>query len=65
MALAALASDLSPPAKLLSPLAKLLKPFAVLLTSEEEMDLAQRVTRALDRAAVADLLGDPPKPGPG
>ena len=27
--------------------------------------LAQRVTRALDRAAVADLLGDPPKPGPG
>ena len=28
--------------------------------------LAQRVTRALDRAAVADLLDDqPPKPGPG
>ena len=26
--------------------------------------LAQRVTRALDRAAVADLLGDAPKPGP-
>lgn len=28
--------------------------------------LAQRVTRALDRAAVADLLdAPPPKPGPG
>ena len=26
--------------------------------------LAQRVTRTLDRAAVADLLGDAPKPGP-
>ena len=26
--------------------------------------LAQRVTRAPDRAAVADLLDDPPKPGP-
>ena len=26
--------------------------------------LAQRVTRTLDRAAVADLLDGPPKPGP-